>query len=362
MAATKASDSTTFPVDEVEKAAAPLPARNYEAMVCYRVGGANKPEAMSPCNPAGTPIEKPPGVELFIRNGFVSAVHMAYAWHYPLVISPDAIWQCIAQGLAKHINCNADKLRNLFVEHEGKKEIVVRRDDFRKGSPSNPWPEVFEEFSAQIRQHVGKKTHDLLTPDFSTTGPTEKAAAQVVLMDCFKEYFSYTCNTSCGIPEITLEGTVDDWVKLREKVCGISQYDLDWWTDALTPVLDQFVSAASGDIDQSFWSKIYKRHGGSGGPYIQGWILTLFPYTTFGQRNRFLTSWSKDSMFGGLTTDAFTSGVVSTPFKWEYFDTDFPMYFYAGFMSVTQDPATLALRPEIGWAVADNTDTKSIKE
>ncbi len=48
-------------------------------------------------------------------------------------------------------------------------------------SKSNPWPEAFEEFSEQIRRHVGDKTHDLLTPSFSTTGPVKKAAAQVVM-------------------------------------------------------------------------------------------------------------------------------------------------------------------------------------
>jgi hypothetical protein len=31
-----------------------------------------------------------------------------------------------------------------FVRHQ------VRRDDYRKGSPENPWPEVFSEFSRQI--------------------------------------------------------------------------------------------------------------------------------------------------------------------------------------------------------------------
>ena len=124
-----------------------------------------------------------------------------------------------------------------LLEHEGKKEISVRRDDFVKGSPDNPWPEVFDKFSEQIRKHVGDKTHALLTPEFSTTGPTEKAAAQVVLMDSFKKYFSFKCITRCVIPEITLAGTVDDWKKLRDRVLGLAQYDLDWWISALKPVL-----------------------------------------------------------------------------------------------------------------------------
>ena len=39
--------------------------------------------------------------------------------------------------------------------HRGRVQIDVRRDDFVKGSPENPWPEVFAEFSTKVRDHVG---------------------------------------------------------------------------------------------------------------------------------------------------------------------------------------------------------------
>ena len=346
---------STFPVDQVSRATKPLPQENFEKVVISHTGGV-KPESFS--KPTRVPFEDQEGV-----NAFIAAVHTAYALHYPLVLSPDAIWMCIAQGLAQHISANADKLRSMFVEHEGKKELNVRRDDFIKGSPLNPWQEVFDEFSKQIQKHVGQKTHDLLTPEFSTTGPVEKAAAQVVLMNSFKEYFSYTVTTSCGIPEITLEGTVEDWKKLREKALGLAQYDLDWWIDALRPILDQFVAAASGDVNQQFWSTTYKQINTSGGPYISGWIVTLFPY--IGQmelyRNRFLKGW-ETRQFISMTTASCPPGVVCTPFKWQYLEQEFPMHFYAGFMAATQDPDTLAIYPEIGWAVADDKAVECLKD
>ena len=70
----------------------------------------------------------------------------------------------------------------MFVRHKGKETLTIQRDDFVKASPDNPWPDVFDE-SEQIRQYVGAGTHNLLTPEFTTTGPHEKATAQVVLMD-----------------------------------------------------------------------------------------------------------------------------------------------------------------------------------
>src|SRR5262245_50441118 len=40
-------------------------------------------------------------------NAFLRAVHAAYALHYPLVLTPDAVWLSIAQGFAAHVNVNA---------------------------------------------------------------------------------------------------------------------------------------------------------------------------------------------------------------------------------------------------------------
>ncbi|KAL5488674.1 hypothetical protein EMCRGX_G017651 [Ephydatia muelleri] len=265
-------------------------------------------------------------------NKFYAAVHTAYERHYPLVLTPDAVWTCIAQGFAQHVTLNAEKLRHLFVAHEGKKELLVHCDRFVKGSATNPWPEVFDDFSAQIRAAVGDEVYGALTPSFTTTGPAERAAAQLVVMDTFKEFFQYRCCTSCGIPEITLEGTEGDWRALRDKAMALGTFELTWWTDSLRPVLDQFVEAAAA---------------------------VLFPYISE-QRSKVLDLWKveKPRRYFGMTSDNVPSGLASTPFVWTYYGTDHAMHFYAGFMAVSQDPKTLALRPEIGWAVADDSENK----
>ena len=253
----------------------------------------------------------------------------------------------------------------MFVAHEGKKQLVIRVDDFIKGSPDNDWEQALGTFSDEIRKNVGDEIHGLLTPDFSTTGPVEKAASQVVLMNTFKEYFEFICCTSCGIPSITLEGTVEDWKKLREKTLSLSRFDFQWWTDAVKPILDEFVNASSGVVNKEFWQAIYKVSGGSGGPYITGWVVTLFPYVGHSQEfmkpNRLLQSWGQSRAFGGITTDSFPSGSVCTPFMWQYFEEEFDMYFYAGFLGVGQDKKTLALKPVIGWAVVDKEEEEKSK-
>ena len=50
--------------------------------------------------------------------------------HQHLVLSPNDFIIMIGQGLATHINLNAEKLRKEFVNHEGKERIEERQVNF----------------------------------------------------------------------------------------------------------------------------------------------------------------------------------------------------------------------------------------
>ena len=285
----------------------------------------------------------------------VAATHLAFEDHRPLTLSPDILWLLVAQGFANHVNAHAEELRSTFVNHSDKLQITVDRDDFIKGSPENDWAGVFGEFSQQIREHLGATTHDLLLPNFSTTDRAERAAAQVVLLDAMQSYFTYEVRTRCGIPQIRLEGTVDDWGQLAERVRGLARFGLEWWTGALGPIVDQFVMASEGVIEQEFWQSMYKLNSFSGAPYTSGWLHSFFPYlhdarTGHASReNAYLTEGGGNLQDFGPTLNDFPSGLARAPFKWNAFS----MEFLGGFVGVRQDPNTLALKPEIGWAIRE---------
>lgn len=59
--------------------------------------------------------------------------------------------------------------------------------------------------------------------------------------------------------------------------------------------------------------------------------------------------------FQGLTSDKLPPALSVAPFTWEYHETSLPMKFVAGFVGVRQNPDTLVLRPEIGWAVQEKS-------
>ncbi|RLT10463.1 MAG: DUF4419 domain-containing protein [Planctomycetota bacterium] len=302
----------------------------------------------------------------------IVAVHRAFMQHRPLCLSPDMIWLLICQGVANHVNAHAEDLRSRFVTHQGKAKIKVCCDDFIKGSPENSWGEVVDSFSAGVREHIGS-THDLFVPHFSTTGPTERIAAEIVLLDAMQSYFEYIVETLCGIPEVTLEGTVDDWQSIADRAQLFAEFGLEWWLTALQPILLEFAATARGEDRMDFWESIYKFQSMSGGATITGWITAFFPYVKDRQdgvlvRNRVLVEgWENtgkrpagefnpnDFSESGLSPGHFPSGLARAPFVWEYLGKNFDMEFLGGFVGVAQDSATLALRPEIGWAIRDVT-------
>src|ERR1043166_149994 len=171
----------------------------------------------------------------------VQMAHEAFYEHRPIVLSPDAIWFCLAQGFAHHVNRNVERLRKRFVKHDGKVQLFVDRPDFALGQP-NPWPEAFSAFSEQLASHLGK-LRDLVVSDFSTTGPIERAASEVVLMDAFQGYFEYVMTMGGGIAASTLRGTPAARRSVRQGGALLGELDpnLEPWTRALLPVLDRIV-------------------------------------------------------------------------------------------------------------------------
>ena len=346
------SPCSTFSVDAVEIGQELLPIEKAKTSIEKLLG-----TPIEACDTYHTDVVEQPGF-----HSLIAAAHLAYQFHFPLVLSPDAIWLTLAQGFANHVNNNAKVLRPRLVPHEGKATIAVRRDEFVKGSPENPWAEVWPEFSAKIKKTLGPETHSLILSDFSTTGPTERAASEVVLMDCVQSYFNYEFITLCGIPSVTLEGTVEDWEKIHERVGRLERFGLKWWTDDVRQITAEFVAAAQGNPNTEFWKAIYKQNDESGGPYTTGWLVRLLPYLTNSGfhaacrtdvRNSFLGQplTKKPGPLDGITDSQLPSSASQVPFVWNYLGNNFDYQFVAGVLTVEQDSSSRAVRPRIGWAV-----------
>ena len=330
-----------FPVSPIAPAREPMPTLDVDAVL--RDQGILAPEAR--------PRLPHPLAAAQAGHGLLMAVHHAFSEHRPLVLAPDHVWLCVAQGLARWVEAHAERLRGRLVRHPGRLPLEVRRDDFVAGG-DNDWPGAVAELCAEMRAHLGGRAN-LFVADFSTTDDLARAASHVALMAGMQRYFTYSVGTLCGIPEITLEGTPEDWAAIRRRVDVLDELDLADWAERLRPVCDRLIATARGEVDTAWWQDLYKRHSASGGELISGWVNVLFPFQGDEGLERnpavFDPDYEVASAFGPMLHD-YPSGLGQAPFTWDYYGDRRAMSVVGGFLGVAQlDDGRL--RPQPGWAV-----------
>ena len=304
----------------------------------------------------------------FMDNPFFKGMIEAFSNHRPVVLTPDVIWILISQGFAHYINDNSEEMRHLIVEHEDKMSLVVRSSVDILTQPVD-WDEIIGKFADQIRDNTLNGIADLMEADFTTTGVTERTVSRATLMEGVKAYFEYiVIYTSCGIPDITLKGTPEDWQKVLDKTLRLREYGLGWWVDDLEPILKEFVNASNGRPDRKFWMNIVKKYRPGdvrgGGCSMEtptkfdGWFLKFLPFDE-----------------NGRTPDKVTAGhnmlpeMVRTEFKYikadpatgEQVTTE--MELWSGIAGMEQNPETYAFTPKLGWFVrVAKTEEELIEE
>eukprot|EP00484_Ammonia_sp_Unknown_P009678 CAMPEP_0197077568 /NCGR_PEP_ID=MMETSP1384-20130603/212682_1 /TAXON_ID=29189 /ORGANISM="Ammonia sp." /LENGTH=439 /DNA_ID=CAMNT_0042516433 /DNA_START=81 /DNA_END=1400 /DNA_ORIENTATION=+ len=309
---------------------------------------------------------------------FLVAALTAWREHYPFRFKPEHIWLLILQGVAVHVDKNAEKLRAKYVNHEDKKklEIEISANPSRK-----EWQEVIEYFVQEIDKYTVEDTCKLFECDYSTSTLTERIAAKVTIMDICKNYFDYYCEFCCGFPEITIDGTKQDWIKLKQKTEQLLASKVDkkfgeQWGKALLPLLDRFIAAFEGNIDCVFWNSMIKRGatGGSGAfSYYCGWLNILFPFLKE-RENYYCVPYSMEREYvkqgfvlearggsGGRVTD-YPTGLASAPVTWNKMGQIIKLKFLAGFIGFQQDAKTLEICPNIGWCIAEEMSKEEIKK
>jgi hypothetical protein len=59
------------------------------------------------------------------NHAIFSAFLFAYNSHEDIVLSPDDIWLMICIYFSTYVNENAEQLRTLFVDHDGRKKLTI---------------------------------------------------------------------------------------------------------------------------------------------------------------------------------------------------------------------------------------------
>lgn len=212
-------------------------------------------------------------------NGFVGTIRLAYNLHHALVIKPDDVWIAIMVQFASYMSAHAEELRDKFVTHQGKKELNV-------GMSGNLYTCDYARWCHFITDEIVKNVKDpsireWVMPNFSTTTEKEKLVGAAVLMGTMKQFFGYKCTLLCGLPEVTMLGTVEDWEKIQSKAHRLLEFDckeeyLSKWYVMLEKVLEKFTESKRGRPDVVWWNRVCSNFSGGSGPsYLSGWI-TVF--------------------------------------------------------------------------------------
>ncbi|CAG8643765.1 8847_t:CDS:1 [Ambispora gerdemannii] len=306
-------------------------------------------------------VDSPPTTTIIAQpataHGLASAIIQAYSRHQHLSLSPDDIWLTIAQGVSRHINYNAERFRHYFVEHEGKEDIIIDvRDILMTPGHDTPitgdWPKAITRLVNETDNRIKKvDLKKIVECDFSTSDFTSIITSRIILLDAMKEYFTYhMLIMGCGIPKLTLKGTLNDWLNLQQKVANLRSLglDLDFWLDRLEPVIAQFVATYKGEVNEDFWSviKSQKPYGsGMMTPCWDGWICAFFPYDKKGKKLN-LNQIVPDQIPDGLLHVPF---IISSPFQTRNCQMS------AGFLGARQEiiDNEIVVSPVIGWYVSD---------
>ena len=301
-------------------------------------------------------------------NPVLKGYYKAYVNHCPICITPDILWMLIIQGFSRHVDQNSEKLRNKFVNFEGKKTLiseVTYMFPTIEEITKEAWEKTFEYYVEKIRENVGGLIINLLTPCFTTSTSTIQNSAQIAIMSSFKSYFNYVAlYGGCGFPYIKLEGTYMDYMQLKMKIQGLLGYGIDDWLKILIPIVDKILETKQEKIDKNFWENILKNFYVSG-PYgpsgstikvekLTGWLLNFYPFLKVNRGMTVVIEKRNDFNEPVLASELkfFAEEIIDAPLIMKDVRTgkETELTCKTGFLGDTQDEKSI-IKPEIGWYI-----------
>ena len=251
---------------------------------------------------------------------------------------------------------------------EGQKTLYINRSNLQLSSATEKdWAGIMDECVEQISQYVGKETISNLKSDFSTTNDTTLVVSHTSIMSAMKQYFKYeVLFEGCGVSYIILEGSLEDWKKIKSKLNYLSKFSLDWWTEHLIPIIDNIIKTkeyydAHKNINNElieFWKDMIKVKDSYDIYFpdiINGWIIKFIPKLDE----------EKPKLYEELHEKDIPEQIISCPLKIiELIEDKFKIVYTcdlaSGFFGMIQDKKTLAVKPVIGYAIS--VDKKEVSE
>lgn len=286
-------------------------------------------------------------------SGFVGGCCAAYNFHYELVLGPDEVWVMLMTSLSRYIDANSEKLRHIFVSHEGKIKLKVTGGG---DIYSADYDGLISNISDLIDQNTKGDIREWVECNFSTSTPLKKVVSKLTLMAAMQNYFSYEIGLFCGLPKVTLLGTVKDWELICTRINKLQEFEdstLHAWSKVLGFVMNNFVQAFKENVDKDFWNRIAHYTGGGSGPtYLEGWVLAFIGFDKEGKYFlNDINSIMQNNKFGKMDTDLIPPSMVSVPVTINDNGVEHNTKVYAGIMMPAFDGKSIT--PVLDWALVD---------
>ncbi|EGC37875.1 hypothetical protein DICPUDRAFT_76541 [Dictyostelium purpureum] len=287
-------------------------------------------------------------------NSFVYSCWKAYNQHHHLEIRPDDVYMSIMVQFSLYVNKHAETFRDRLVDFQGKEKLEVLTDDPILTADHG---KLTLELSQKIKSRIKDPSiADWVIPNFSTTTDSDRVAFASVLLSTMKKFFNYSMKTRCGLPSVTLLGTVDDWSNLKQRLQKLKEFNIesnnkeesnlmDKWLSYLEPILDQLVLTASGSPDLQWWNSIAHREQGSGTDRLSGWLSSFCCFNSDGDWN---VSPQSDSKWPTISYNTISNGFVNTPVLLIDGDgTEYNSTLFSGHIATTTNQTKI--KPSIDW-------------
>lgn len=218
-----------------------------------------------------TEIKFPRKDNVIYHEGYLQYLGFAWANHKGVIISPEIIWYIILCEIAGLIKESPEDYRFLFSSSPEKQNIIIPCNDVEGINPA---------LIIELLKNLVPSDINLFFPKFSTAGPESDIAFNIAFCDLVSVYYNYF-TLACGIPEIEIRGTIEDWNKLCSHITKIAKLTNKWQNylnNCLMTVNDIIANLERNTQDSvDFWKRIFysERCGSGHQQQVNGWILNF---------------------------------------------------------------------------------------
>jgi hypothetical protein len=281
-----------------------------------------------------------------LKHHLLEFLRLCYDKHLSPSIRPDDIRMAIIVGASWIVTNNPFKYQDYFTYTKDKKNLVVINNNLKLNCKDNDWSSVIYQLSSLVKENVKcPQLIDQIQKKYSTTTELNSIVNNIVTLKTFEKFFSYECNTMCGFPEVELQGTLEDWLSIKNLVLCLEKCGMAWWTIPLMKLIDGFIEGADKNkrINKDFWNNLVKYHTISGGDKITGYLKLLIPIVKGKE-----VDWSNEDTSGYLgetpiIVNTLPSDDTSLNFVWNYLNNNISMMFISGNIGYTVENGKVSL-------------------